>query len=81
MGKQRRFEKKVRAAIFYFYFHARMVVFACGVVRASRPTIARPKETDTLPKALSLFCTKGLVTHGANSEGMTARPNTLAAGL
>jgi hypothetical protein len=80
MEKQRRFEKKVRAAIFIF-ISMRMAVFACGVVRAWRPTIARPKETDTLPKALSLFCTKGLVTHGANSEGMTARPNTLAAGL
>jgi hypothetical protein len=30
MEKQRRFEKKVRAAIFYFYFHTNGSVFLWG---------------------------------------------------
>ena len=56
MGKPLRFEKKVRAAIFYFYFRADGSV-VCWVVRASRPTNMRSDETDALPTTLSIvYC-------------------------
>jgi len=52
--KQRQFEKKVRAVIFYFYFRADGSV-ACWAVLASRPTNARPDETDFLATTLSFI--------------------------
>jgi hypothetical protein len=54
MRKQRRFEKKVRAVIFNFYFRTDDSV-ACWAVRASRTTDARLDEMDALPTALSKF--------------------------
>jgi hypothetical protein len=50
MGKQRRFEKKVRAMIFYFFCADGSV--ACWVVRTSRPTSACQDETDAIPTTL-----------------------------
>ena len=54
MGKQRQFEKKVRAAIFYFYFHADGSV-ACWAILASRPTNVCLDKTDFLATALSFI--------------------------
>jgi hypothetical protein len=53
MGTQQRFEKKVRAAIFYFYFRADGSV-AYWAVRALRPSNTHPDETDAMPTALSI---------------------------
>jgi hypothetical protein len=54
MGKQQRFEKKVRVVIFYFYFRADSSV-ACWNVRTSKSTNARPDETNALNTTLSFF--------------------------
>jgi hypothetical protein len=52
VGKQRPFEKKVRAMIFYFYFYVDGSV-ACWAFQTSRPTNARKDKMDALLMALT----------------------------